>query len=287
MGRTRIPYLTKGWNPVSGCSGNGCKVKKQCWAKTFLTRFPEAHERNSPFNKPAFHPRRLKEPYKWKSKPEVIGVCFIGDLFDKDVVWWGNHYGERIMEIFDVMMNNPQHEYLILTKQVLNMKEWFEEYLMYDPVHSNFWWGVSVTDQDDADRLIPELFEIPGKHWISQEPTLEYVDYEKYMRCQSCGYSRRDMANQGDHYLCDHPTPVLDWLVIGCESGPGRRPMPLESARKTLRQAQDTGTPIFIKQLDMGKHMEKNPENFPPDLRVLQFPYEFQMVPPILKEKTG
>jgi protein gp37 len=215
----------------------------------------------------------MKEPYKWK-KPEVVGLCFIGDLFDKEVVWWGDHYGERIMEIFDVMTKNPHHDYLILTKQAFNMKEWFEEYLMYDPVFPNFWWGVSVTDQEDADRIIPELFKIPGKHWVSHEPALGYIDYDKYMRCQGCGYTKKDMATHGDHYLCDEPSPVLDWLVIGAESGQGRYPMPLEWAHDTLSQAQDTGTPIYIKQLDIGKCLVKNPDLFPPELKVLQVPWE-------------
>lgn len=42
---------------------------------------------------------------------------------------------------------------------------------------------------------------------------------------------------------------MLDWIVIGGESGPGARPFDLAWARCTIADCRAAGVPAFVKQL--------------------------------------
>ena len=43
--------------------------------------------------------------------------------------------------------------------------------------------------------------------------------------------------------------PLIDWLIVGGESGPNARPMNLAWARSLVRQAASAGVAVFVKQL--------------------------------------
>jgi len=42
---------------------------------------------------------------------------------------------------------------------------------------------------------------------------------------------------------------VLDWVIVGGESGPKARPCNVEWIRDVVRQCQEAGVPCFVKQL--------------------------------------
>jgi protein gp37 len=46
-----------------------------------------------------------------------------------------------------------------------------------------------------------------------------------------------------------HPTPRLDWVIVGGESGPGARPFDLAWARRIVQQCQAASVPVFVKQV--------------------------------------
>ena len=70
----------------------------------------------------------------------------------------------------------------------------------------------------------------------------------------------------------------IDWLVVGCESGPDRRPCKLEWVRDLVKQCKEANIPVFVKQLEVAKgiypgyQVEHDPALFPPDLRVQEYP---------------
>ena len=43
----------------------------------------------------------------------------------------------------------------------------------------------------------------------------------------------------------------VDWWLIGCESGPARRPCPLEWVREIVTRVDALGGAVFVKQLDI------------------------------------
>ena len=64
----------------------------------------------------------------------------------------------------------------------------------------------------------------------------------------------------------------LDWVIIGCESGPNRRPMELDWAIYLVRQCRAAGVAVFVKQLPINGKVSKDPAEWPEELRVREYP---------------
>lgn len=251
---TGISYLDQAWNPVTGCRGKGCKA--HCWARDMVKRFPAMHGESltegvyggievdpHPFEVVRFHPDRLDKPLRWR-KPRRIGVCFMGDWMDDQVSpnW--------IFEMMKVVEQCPQHQFLTLTKQPQNLV--MRKLALRDL--PNLWFGVSITDQEDADRMISDLLRVPGKRWISLEPLLGPVDL------WDGGFGPLNLVDE------------ISWVVVGAESGPRRRPCKLEWVQSVVEQCDAAQVPVYIKQLDLGGKVSHNPEDWPAWARRREMP---------------
>jgi len=252
MARTDIEWTAsedgiKGysWNPITGCTkiSDGCK---NCYAADIAKRFWGDRK----FGDVQFHPEHLERPLKWK-KPRRIFVCSMGDLFHADAHFW------NVDEVFEIISECPQHTFIILTKRPENINKTAE---FPDNVHL----GVSVENQITATNRIPILLSIPAAvHFVSYEPALGSINFDWIV------------MPDGDFLgsFFNHGTGTgINWLIIGCESGPNRRPMPLEWARSAVQQCQDAGVPVFVKQLDIGGKVEKDINKFPKDLQIRDYP---------------
>jgi len=132
----------------------------------------------------------------------------------------------------------------------------------------NVWLGVTAEDQDCFDRRVPKLAAVPAeKRFVSMEPMLGPIDASLLL-------------------------PALDWVLIGGESGIGARPMRERWVRAVLEQCRSRRVPAYVKQMGawwqslaatslhatgISKARRRdpkgeNPEFWPPDLRVRQFP---------------
>ncbi len=246
MNKTDIEYLDKTWNPwAMRCTRTESPGCVNCWHQTFAKR----HAGNPIFTNeeraawagkgpPVLRLDELEAPSKLK-KPSRIGVQFMGDLFHEKVS------ESQWISILDSMKSAPQHTYLILTKRPYTMKLVLESF--GGPL-KNWWLGVSVSNQDDADRWIPALLEIPAaKRFVSYEPALGPVDFKPYLRCPDCGYSKADQNIHLDHHLCKG-RGWLDLLIAGGESGPGARPSHPDWFRRVRDDCDAAGIPFNFKQ---------------------------------------
>jgi len=262
---TGINYLDETWNPITGCSGKGCKA--HCWAREMVRRFPDIHGTENewdwldpcpiPFGKVQFHPDRLDKPLHWR-KPRHVGVAFMGDLFDLNVP------GQWIKQVYGIIARAYWHKFFLLTKQPQNIPRDID-YSAYTP---NAWHGVSITDQEDADRMIPELLKVPGKRWVSIEPMLGPVDLEGLLSwaCPQCNSLNNQIIwpcpyCKGDRYK------QIDWIVLGCESGPKRRPCPHEWMIDIVRQCKAAGVLVWVKQVEVNGKVSHRIEEWPEELR--------------------
>ena len=115
----------------------------------------------------------------------------------------------------------------------------------------NVHWGISCSTQADVDRMAPVLLQIPAAvRWLSLEPLLENIDLRKYLR----GIT-----------LC----------IVGCESGPRRRPCDLAWVRSIARQTKEAGGLLYVKQLDINGKVVVDPKKFPSELRWREIPLNF------------
>ncbi|MCB7128177.1 MAG: DUF5131 family protein [Candidatus Brocadiales bacterium] len=247
---TRADRLAKGiyWdrslNCFTGCSpvGAGCD---NCWAKRTAEgrlRGRCGYPADEPF-RPTFHPERLSQVNS-KQKPQVIALCFMSDPF---------HEGHRIedkVSMLHTIVDCSQHTFIALTKRYEQMKDFLYNYtnlwLEGKPI-PNLIGGLSVWDQESADRMTPILLQTNlATRIVSLEPLLEGILL----------------------WGLDE----IDGLIIGCESSPRRRPCELAWIYDIVDQAKEIGTPVFIKQLDINGKVSHNPEEWPADLRIRELP---------------
>lgn len=197
-------------------------------------------------------PHKLAEPLGWK-KPSTVFVNSMTDMFHE------GYTNEQIAAVFGVMAATPQHTYQMLTKRAERMREWFAwrgsvaGFLLPDlfalagvdpmlypstaPEHvecawplPNVWLGVSVESQDATDRIVQLLQTPAAVRFISAEPLLGHLDLT------AASPNARSLAED------------LDWIIAGCESGPGARPCEVEWLRSLRDQCSAAGVPYFLKQ---------------------------------------
>lgn len=232
--KTQIEWTDLSWNPIRGCRrvSEGCR---NCYAERVAARFCKPGlayhglAESTPSGprwtgKVQFVEKVLRDPLKWK-KPKRVFVNSMSDLFHEDVT------DEILDQIFSVISICPQHIFQILTKRPVRMRDYFLSRAGF-PL-PNVWVGVSVENQAAADQRIPFLLETPALvHWISAEPLLGPLELlYKFMIPAKYTFST-----------------MIDWVVVGGESGPGSRPMDPDWVRLICNECQVSGTAFFFKQ---------------------------------------
>lgn len=268
MQKTSIEYLTHTWNPVamrcSKCSP-GCDG---CWHLRTTVRLSQ----NSAFSvnerlvlagqrPPIMREREIDAPLRAK-KPAVIGVQFMGDIFHEAVPF---EFVDRVMAVIAM---SPEHTYLMLTKRPQRMGEYFCDRLYQDSMIAeaaremsnsitgaimfkqavdkrwpNLYKGLTVCNQVEADAKIPVFLQVPGKKFLSIEPMLAPIDFQKIP-----GTLLHDL----DDDFPDHVSPMTYWndidaVILGGETGPGARPMHPDWARSIRGQCSAADVPFFFK----------------------------------------
>jgi protein gp37 len=222
-----------------------------------------------------FIPKHLLDPIRWK-KPRRIFVNSMSDIFHENLSF------EHIAAIFAVMLLAKQHKFQVLTKRSRRMKEWFAwagrltmpeligyayEALKDHPEElktlkradkdlgaytwplPNVWLGVSVENQEAADERCPDLIACPAViRFLSCEPLIGQVilqggppipvgSDEATAPMHVRMYLR---GNSGDQRI--------QWVIAGCESGPGMRPCDHNWLRSLREQCKASGAKYFLKQ---------------------------------------
>ena len=214
---SKIEWTTHTWNPWIGCTevSPGCD---NCYARTLAARYGWAEwgagkprHRTSDAN--------WRKPFTWNRsaidaapRPRVFpSLC---DPFDNDIprAW---HY-----DLWATIDFTPNLDWLLLTKRIGNAAKIDRRW------PDNVWLGISVVNQEEADRDIPKLLKVPARvRFLSCEPLLGPIKIGEV-----------DILH-------------LDWVIVGGESGPGARPMQLAWARSLREQCEAAGVAYFLKQL--------------------------------------
>ena len=243
---SKIEWTDETWNPVTGCTkvSPGCA---NCYAERMARRlagrygYPEAPNHFDV----TLHPDKLDQPLRWK-KPRMIFVCSMSDLFHEDVpIGYAKsvivHAGGCKQHTFQFLTKRPKRM-LQVTRELCN--HWGLEIL---PL--NLWLGVTAENQEQADKRIPILLQIPAAvRFVSVEPMLGAVDLPKYLTCPDCGGSGyiSDYRGSGEGCGCN-AGPWLDQVICGGETGPRARPTKIKWIWKLLDQCVDAGVPFFYK----------------------------------------
>lgn len=230
-----------------------------------------------------------RAPLKWNRQAQVAGerhrvfCASMADVFEDrpDLVGPRSH-------LFDLIRCTPHLDWLLLTKRPQNADrlwsqaqyDWFNGADSLGPTWApNVWLGTSAGSQKTADEFLPHLVRVPARvRFVSAEPLLGSTSLAPWLH-------------------------LIDWVIIGGESGPGARPFNVEWARWLQQQCIQAKVPTFIKQMGArpvdgdpepsgrfrthnGKRQYEliakrwpttdskggNIDDFPPELRVREFP---------------
>ncbi len=263
MGKTTgISWTDASWNPWQGCTkvSPGCK---NCYMYRDKTRYGQ-----DPMTVVRSKPATFNAPLKW-NLPERsrIFVCSWSDFFHEDADDWR-------YEAWDIIEKLPQYDFLIPTKRIERFGIIEADGFIFP---KNVWLGVSVENQEMADKRIPLLLKIPAPiRWLSIEPMLGRIDLRHiqsdYVLFDVLGKNRFDYGGNG--FGCAAPMrDGIDWVVFGGESGSGCRPCDTDWIRYGLEQCRVARVPAFVKQLGGWPDTRSMLEDLPEDLRIRQFPY--------------
>lgn len=180
-----------------------------------------------------------------------IHRVFVGsmmDIFEKPMPLI-NHKGEKLpyntgslrKKLFEEIVNKtPNLMYLFLTKRPSNINKYIPESWKKNPP-KNVMFGTSVVNQATADKLVSQLLEVNGQLFLSVEPQLDKIVFNKKQ------------------------LKGIDWVIVGGESGHGKRPYNPDWGRLIMKQCEETKTPFFFKQIDKIIPIPK-------DLMIREFP---------------
>jgi protein gp37 len=245
---SNIEWTNHTFNPWWGCAkvSPGCD---HCYAEALGNRF------GTPWGVDAerreFGEKHWDEPRKWNAKAAAAGerhrvfCASMADVFDKNAPLGAR---ERLWKLID---ETPNLDWLLLTKRIGNAQE-FLPARWAGELPRNIWLGISVVNQQEADRDIPKLLAIePARvKFLSMEPLLGPVDLKKIPIPNS---------GSGDHEFdpiitmnvlkrASFLAPHIHWVIVGGESGPHARPMHPDWARSLRDQCASAGVPFLFKQ---------------------------------------
>jgi protein gp37 len=233
-----------------------------------------------------FVEKHLLDPLKWKA-PRRVFVNSMSDLFHENVTDEIRDRIFAVMALcpqhtFQVLTKRPERMLNYLTglsevaaawsrkiekpftaSDVLNLR-WMHWRLNQGPAFPygpwplpNVWLGASVENQAAADERIPLLLQTPAAvRFISAEPllgpitfrwatwdswTIAHPHFERAEVAEGRGGKRR-LVREHDGLR------MLDWVIVGGESGHDARPMHPGWAESLRDQCVAAGVPFFFKQ---------------------------------------
>ena len=199
-----IKYCIQNMNFVIGCT-IGCSY---CYARNNVRRFHMIDD----FEKPEFFPNKLR--LMEKKRPQNFLLTGMSDFSH-----WKPEWREQI---FAKMTENPQHQYLFLTKR--------PEDIVFSTTLENAWFGVSVTSSKEKNRIRILRENIHGGHYhVTFEPMFDEVGMV-------------DLTG-------------IEWIVIGTETGhrKGKAVLKPEWVWNLTHQAHALGIPVFMKEQCSGE----------------------------------
>lgn len=323
---TKIEWVDHTFNPWIGCTkvGPGCD---HCYAEDWSKRYgivqwgagmPRRRTRDANWRQPLkWNAHRFMQcgicGWRGHVAAELIGCGACGsiealedararvfcaslaDVFDNEVptAW-------RV-DLFRLIEKTPNIDWLLLTKRIGNAERLLDEAgrMMPESLRwpmPNVWLGITVVNQEEADRDIPKLLAVPAhKRFLSIEPMLGPIDARKWLpNCYECsmvcGYRVAEDGVQtmcceecgelfGNEHRCQHCesnlfyfecpkcasplvqahpcTRFIDWIIAGGESGPHARPAHPDWFRILRDQCKADHVPFFFKQ--WGEWVESGP----------------------------
>jgi hypothetical protein len=250
LSRSKIPYLTHVWNVAVGCN-RGCPY---CWARDLSYRIGRSIdcELCEAFV-PHVHTDRWHVP---GGKSKAIGLGFMTDLgtfMRRRNIRCDT--GETVSglqvwkDIYDEIRANPHHVVIVPTRE----PEGLLKVPSFGHHPDNMRYLLTATNQGEVKRAwdVASKGCLAGKSVLNLEPLTERIELPLAVTANLQGVIVGAMSSQGAPVApCDNEWvhEIVDWCDF-------------------------MGTPVYVKQLQMGGELSTDPNEWPEALRRRELPW--------------
>lgn len=247
---TKIEWTDSTWNPWIGCGkvSPGCdncyaevstpaRTMKVIWAVTGERTRTSVQNWNLPKRWEAKH----EEFFAKHGRRQRVFCASLADVFDKAAP------AEWRIDLWNLIDATPHLDWLLLTKRIGNVERMVPlKWLQPGGWPKNVRIGISVVNQEEADRDIPKLVALGCPNFLSMEPLLGPVS----LRWLAAFPENAPTTAQHPSGNTDHLDGLrrINWVIVGGESGAKARPMSREWARTLRDQCEAAGVPFLFKQ---------------------------------------
>lgn len=254
---SNIEWTHHTFNPWEGCQnvGPGCD---HCYAEARDQRFTGGTHWGPGAPRRRTSPQNWSQPLKWDRAAQRDGTrarvfcASLADVFDNavDPAWRD--------DLWRLIAMTPHLDWMLLTKRPGNIAKMLPP--SWGNGWHNVWLGCTVVNQEEADRDIPKLLEVPAAvRFLSIEPLLGPIDVTLdgavCLPCPNVGDGLSMDPDTGAYECCSRCDYTgigdewgIDLVIVGGESGPGARPMHPDWPRQIRDQCVAAGVAFFFKQ---------------------------------------
>lgn len=247
---TSIEWTDHTFNPWIGCTriSPACD---HCYAADIAKRFGHAkwgagEERKvtseSNWKKPFTWQRKAKAFYAEQGRRQRVFCASMADVFDNEAPM------ETRERLFKLIEETPDLDWLLLTKRIGNVSRMLEM-MGRAELPRNVWLGITICNQDEANRDIVKLMKIPATvRFLSIEPMLGRVDLRR-LAPDGITFTIDALTGKGEHLLgYTGIIGKIHWVIAGGESGAKARTTHPSWIIGLRDQCEAAGTPFLFKQ---------------------------------------
>lgn len=241
--KTGISWTDSTFNPWIGCTkvGPGCD---HCYAEALMDKRWHRVEWGVHGERVRTSAANWRLPLQWErdhqkffsehGRRQRVFCASLADVFDNKVdPQWRR-------DLFQLIHDTPHLDWLLLTKRIGNVPKLSPN---WGTLWLNVWLGITVVNQEEADRDIPKLLAVPARvKFLSCEPLLGPLELSSYLPIET---DRNWLWRQRSKFGEESP---IHWVIVGGESGKDCRPMNPEWAMSIRDQCTAAGVPFFFKQ---------------------------------------
>ena len=249
---SKIAWTDHTFNPWIGCQKVSAACDN-CYAESWDARFKgerwgphsdRTRTADANWRKPLGWNRQMiqRVPGGSVSPRSRVFCASLADVFD-------NHKSIQPQwreDLWYMIRETPNLDWLLLTKRPQNIAKYLPE--DWGDGYPNVWLGTTVENQEEAERRLPHLLQVPAVvHFVSCEPLLGPLDLTNIFPDMTARYNA--LTGRASHLLgMKKQTSGLDWVIAGGESGTNYRVADPFWFRSLRDQCIAADVPFLFKQ---------------------------------------